>query len=103
MDTKKDTSLIPKGYYCYSGSRSPSDTSYKPCPYWEMRKDATGEPYGYCHFLELGDLDFTRKIAIIKKGEPTRYEEISGSGLLWDQVKECDENYGYYSEEESDD
>jgi hypothetical protein len=100
MVIKKDTTIIPKGHYCYHGSRSPSDPNYKPCPYWEMKVDEKDEPYGYCHFLELGDLDFTRKVAILKKGQPTTYEEISGAGLLWDQVKECNENNSYDIEEE---
>jgi hypothetical protein len=103
MATKKDTSVIPKGHYCYHGSRSPSDPHYKPCVYWEMKQDGEGEPYGYCNFLELGDLDFTRKIATLKKGEPITYQEITGAGLLWDQVKECDENYDSDIEDETND
>lgn len=85
----KDKRLIPDGHYCYSGSRDPGDKNYKPCPFWSMRKDSKGEPFGYCSFLEKGDNEFTSTMPVLKKGNPVTYVTDTWAGLLWDQVKEC--------------
>jgi nicotinamide-nucleotide adenylyltransferase len=92
---KKDKRLIPYGPYCYSGSRSPNNKSYKPCIYWDMVEGDNGESIGYCHFIEKGDNEFYRKIPKIKKGEPITYVDDFSAGLLWDQVKECGINYEF--------
>ena len=64
--------IIPKGCYCYDANGV--------CPYWH--KDARHEEQdnGYCSYLKRGDWD------------------DNSSGLLWDQVKEC--NINEYTEEE---
>lgn len=74
LDNKDHRKIIPKGPYCYFGSRNPSDKSYKPCPYWSLRG---ADRDGYCSFLEIGDHD------------------PNGSLCLWDQVKECGINCDY--------
>jgi len=78
---KKDTSLIPRGMYCYTpnGGCDPATGAlhYAPCPYWSSNSDESAQTSGYCSFLEIGDwMD-------------------GGTFLLWDQVKECGINeYG---------
>jgi hypothetical protein len=62
----KDTSVIPRGYYCYDANGL--------CPYWSSDLTRGEQNYGYCAYLEEGD-----------------WEELRCS-LLWDQVKECSEN-----------
>ena len=61
-----DTSVIPKGYYCYDDKGK--------CPYWELRSDKPKEENGYCKYLQIGD-----------------WEE-DGMSLLFDQCKECNIN-----------
>jgi hypothetical protein len=85
----KDKRLIPDGHYCNSGSRAPGDNSYRPCKFWSMKKDSDGVPFGYCGFLEKGDNEFTRTIAVLEKNKPITYKTDTWAGLLWDQVKEC--------------
>lgn len=72
---KKDTSVIPKGEYCYTGGRIDSTDGHRKrygiCPYWSRRDDKPEQANGYCSYLEQGD-----------------WEE-NGTQLLWDQVKEC--------------
>ena len=55
--------VIPQGCYCYDENGV--------CPYLSDRKDKPPQMNSYCWFLEIGD-----------------WEE-KGSGLLWDQCKEC--------------
>lgn len=78
-DTKeeKDSSIIPKGMYCYQVLSYPSAENnfkynIKPCQYWSLRKDKLYQMNGYCSFIERGDWDLL-----------TSFE------LLWDQVKVC--------------
>ena len=72
--TKTDLKLIiPKGPYCYFGSRNPADKSYKPCPFWDLRGE--NNEFGYCSHLDRGD--------------------DTGALCLADQVKECGINYDY--------
>ena len=75
-----DKSLIPKGDYCYTWIEVPSVKNgfrgkVKCCPYWESRDDKPEQSNGYCKYLKLGD-----------------WME-NGTSLLFDQVKECGENY----------
>lgn len=64
---EKDTSVIPKGNYCYYGIKG------KTCPYWKM----VGVKCGYCAYDDMSDED---------------YHQGGYFSLLWDQVKECDIN-----------
>lgn len=63
MNSKK----IPKGLYCYDNNGI--------CPYWSRRIDKPEQENGYCSFLKHGDW------------------MVEGISLLWDQCKECDENF----------
>ena len=58
---------IPKGPYCY-------DENNHTCPYWCLSILHDEQNNGYCHFLKRGDWE--------------RYP----FSLLWDQVKECNNN-----------
>jgi hypothetical protein len=92
----KDTSVIPKGDYCYNEKGN--------CPYWSMKKGLPKQENGYCDYLgqsdyerneEKGDIKWSNKDGIVTT--ITKPHEI-GISLLWDQVKECGENF--YTEEE---
>jgi len=72
-----DESVIPKGYYCYSGCAT--GIKYKPCKYWNIYKRLDGERVGICEFLGKTD------------------DDLNG-GHLWDQIKECGINH--YTDEE---
>ena len=61
---------IPKGCYCYQGTRALGDNNFKVCPYWTM----TIGGVGFCKLLELSDGD----------------DDVTA---LFDQVKECGINY----------
>jgi len=65
---KLDTSVIPRGYYCYDENGL--------CPYWSIRKNKPEQQNGYCKYLRLGD-----------------WQNKRGIGILWDQCKECDVNW----------
>jgi hypothetical protein len=57
--------VVPKDtVYCYEGR------SYR-CPFWRKAYDLPDQNNGYCAHLRWGDW------------------QGSGTGLLWDQVKEC--------------
>jgi len=60
-----DTSVIPKGIYCYFFNRN------TPCPYWSLCMDKPYQENGFCSYLNQGDW------------------EREFPSLLWDQVKEC--------------
>ena len=64
---------IPEGLYCY---KRISHIKIKLCPYWSRRDDKPEQENGYCSYLKIGDWDIPL-------------------GLLWDQVKECEENINY--------
>lgn len=70
---KKDQLVIPDGIYCH-GMKNQKNYI---CPYWSKRKDKPEQENGYCSFLKEGDW------------------EDKGSGLLWDQVKECNINIDF--------
>ncbi len=72
---KKDTKLIPSGYYCYEIlSIKDGRIKTKICPYWSKDPNREEQMNGYCSFLEKGDWD------------------EDSFGLFWDQVKECGVN-----------
>ncbi len=74
MSETKDTSVIPKGVYCYNKDGV--------CPYWSLREDKPHRRNGYCSFLEQGDWEVDI---------PNLPEELAPTmSLLWDKVKECD-------------
>ena len=79
---KKDMSKIPMGGYCYEiidivpSSKDGCVIRTKPCPYWSRRKGLYGQVDGYCSYLDIGD------------------EYKGASGMLFDQVKECNINTG---------
>lgn len=62
----RDKSVIPFGAYCYNKNGV--------CPHWDIKKDKPSQDNGYCDFLGRGDWESERL------------------SLLWDQVKECNEN-----------
>ncbi len=75
-----DTSVIPKGMYCYTPLSVMNNgvMKIKTCPYWRHRievdcKETDEQSYGYCLYIGKGDL------------------ELEG-GLLWDMCKECGVN-----------
>ena len=93
-----DTSVIPKGDYCYSGKYC--------CPYWKYRHEIDNvevhnQNDGYCLFLGMGDVEMngerTYTLSNPKDhpdyGIPMTADEIGlPLSLLWDQVKMCGEN-----------
>ena len=68
LGIKQDTSVIPKGNYCYSRGEN---GEYIPCPYWSLNKHERYQDNGYCSYLGIGD-----------------WESPCG-GLIWDQMKSC--------------
>lgn len=70
---EKSTDVIPEGMYCYTRD---DDGTFKLCPYWDKLDVHDEQNNGYCHFLGEGDWD------------------VEGLSLLWDQCKECGENWG---------
>jgi hypothetical protein len=71
----KYSEIIPKGEYCYKPFEIiDNKIEIKLCPYWSSRKDKPDQENGYCYYLKQGDWES---------------EYLS---LLWDMVKECNEN-----------
>lgn len=102
--SNKDTSVIPRGPYCYvpdvekNANKDENDPIYytKPCPYFKYKKDE-GVDVVYCEFLELGgtingtsEEDYEKLLK--KYGSRDARLEKYPLDLLWDQVKECGEN-----------
>lgn len=59
----KDTSVIPRGPYCYTWIEYPSEKNNfigrtKVCPYYET-KDINGVHVPWCNYLELGGTQAT--------------------------------------------
>jgi hypothetical protein len=103
MLNNKDTSVIPKGYYCYTHI----DDKEVHCPYWSILENMPEHENGYCSYLEKSDYDRNEDLGeskwLNKDGEVidiTQPHEIPLS-MLWDQCKECDINH--YTEEEYED
>mgnify|MGYP000027825776 CR=1 FL=1 len=67
-----DMERIPWGPYCYKENRG-RGTPKEICPFWEKHLERPDGLNGYCRFIEAGDW------------------EIPGGGLLFDQIKECDQ------------
>lgn len=88
---KKDTTIIPKGDYCYDESDL--------CPYWSTNSNYHEQDCGYCSYLEKGDWEMNDekkwKTTYRKDGKELSDELRSANeigipmSLLWDQVKEC--------------
>ena len=94
--TKLDASIIPYGYYCYSGINGT-----KPCSYWSLRNNKPKYANGYCAFLKKGDWDINKEKrwrSINPKtnkpyGRLKSANELNYSlSCLWDKIKECDIN-----------
>ena len=87
----KDTSVIPKGDYCYGENGI--------CPYWSTNPDYDEMECGYCSYIEKGDweLNDDKKWRLTyAKGEKVTDSELNSAheigmymSLLWDQCKEC--------------
>lgn len=97
----KDTSVIPKGHYCYGivGNtmikRDADGNAYadpngfietKRCPYWSINPRWPKQSNGYCSYGEVGDWQENR---------------AGWWGMLWDQLKSCDVNRDDDDEEEN--
>lgn len=90
--SEKDTSVIPKGRYCYTYDEN---GEYKLCPYYETREDLPEQYNGYCAYLEKGDVELGSKMILTdeKTGEKFTGDDLPFPvSLLWDQCKECDIN-----------
>jgi len=87
---------IPKGQYCYSGSRGTGR-----CPYWRRIKDRPSQADGWCDYLGKGDVEIAAEtlwtvehvgkdvVEGVKVGDKISGTDLPGSSLLWDQCKEC--------------
>lgn len=81
--SEKSIKLIPVGMYCHGALKEMKQTPEGPrlvfekCPYWSLRPDKPDQFNGFCEYLGVGDW------MLDKSGNHV------GSGLLWDQVKEC--------------
>jgi len=93
---------IPSGYYCYKykeviwdkDEKNEPTVKTKLCPYWDMIEDLPYQRNGYCHYLGYGDQEINNDennlFKNIKTGEITSAPDMPfGTGLLWDQCKEC--------------
>ena len=103
----KDTSVIPKGDYCYTWIEVPSvENNFvgktKVCPYAEV-KDINGVHVPWCNYLELGgfpgngkwagweDHNKADEVLIEHFGSKEKMEEKLPLFLLFDSCKECGE------------
>lgn len=82
--------LIPKGMYCYSRlvpymreDGTPRVRTEGVCPFWRTYPDKPKQVDGYCFYLGKGDWD-----------------SDGFTGLLWDMIKACGENYDYDEKDE---
>jgi len=87
---------IPKGQYCYFGSRG-----CRRCPYWRRIEDRPSIANGWCDYLGKGDIEIAAETEWIlthvgkdselgrKVGDRINGSDLPGSSLLWDQCKEC--------------
>lgn len=103
----KDVSVIPEGMYCYAPdidkneNKDENDDAYytKACPYWGYTKDE-GVDICSCSFLKEGCIPNGTSKKDFKKlkkkyGSSNKVFEKYPLDILWDQVKECGENYGF--------
>ncbi len=85
----KDTSVIPKGDYCYSLNEN---KERQLCPYYRIIPDRPEQYNGWCDFLEKGDIEIAEDWILYdeKSGEKILANDIPiPLSLLWDQCKEC--------------
>jgi hypothetical protein len=90
----KDSSLIPKGCYCYDANGV--------CPYWSLREDRPEQYNGWCDYLGKGDIEIAQEMEVrnAKTGEVCKACDLPfPMSLLWDQCKEC----GIQCDDEDDD
>jgi hypothetical protein len=100
----KDTTIIPKGDYCYKfdGRRGVDEKTGLPwmgtknCPYMTS-KEFNGVTVHWCDFLECGDVgnycsDEDYKKLLEHFGSEKKLQEVLPLLLLWDGCKECGEN-----------
>lgn len=73
MSEELDTSVIPRGLFCYTAQGEFEDGKMliKTCPYWSIDESQPEHANGYCKFLKKGD-----------------WME-DGTWLVWDQIKAC--------------
>ena len=95
---QKDTSVIPKGCYCYSPAEGVSKygiPNIKNCPYMSS-KEYNGVLVPYCEYLEEGDegniTEEDHKKLLEHFGSEEKLKEILPLDLLWDSCKCCGEN-----------
>ena len=104
----KDTSVIPKGDYCYTWKEVPSESNnyrgtVNRCPYYDV-KNVNGVQFPWCNYLELGgtpgdgnwagwkDSDKADEVLTEYFGSKEKMEEKLPLFLLFDSCKECGEN-----------
>ena len=104
MKSKKDTTGIPNGSYCYgklirAQKTYPFARTYKQCPYSVMKKIA-GVSVCWCDYMDKGglpndleDKDFAKLVAHFG-GEDETFRALPLT-LLFDSVKECGVNEEY--------
>jgi len=88
----KDTSVIPKGDYCYTWKEVPSESNnyrgtVNRCPYYDV-KNVNGVEFPWCNYLELGGDDILNK----HFGSAEETEKHLPLFFLFDGCKECGEN-----------
>lgn len=91
-----DDKMIPIGPYCYSIMNN----KRVPCIYWRHRsqvdkKECGSQDYGYCLFLEKGDIEFNQEPMYKEEGKENilSADEIGlPLSLLWDRCKMCGVN-----------
>ena len=104
---KKNIKIIPKGLYCYSIDMDNIDDYNVPgkgipvfyCPYYKS-KIVEGIDLPWCDFLNLGGVSNSTTDEEYEKlvnhfGSEKNLEKDFPLDLLWDAVKECDENKEY--------
>ena len=104
----KDTSVIPKGDYCYTWKEVPSESNnyrgtVNQCPYYDV-KNVNGVHVPWCNYLELGgypssgkwagweDIDKATDILNKHFGSEQEADKNLCLFLLFDGCKECGEN-----------
>lgn len=103
--SNKDTSVIPKGIYCYTWKEYPNEQNnwsgkVNYCPYYDV-KDINGVEIPWCNYLELGgtpgsgkwkgwdDYGTAEKVLIEHFGGKEQMDEKLPLFSLFDQCKEC--------------
>jgi len=104
----KDTSIIPKGDYCYTWIEVPSESNNyrgktKQCPYYDCM-NINGVEFPWCNYLEQGGIpnsdnwkgwdnyDSAEKVLIKHFGSEETMDEKLSLFLLFDSCKECGVN-----------